>query len=251
MYYRRNLLVALIATALLVSAIYVESYRISIASLNRSIRCGDISSIRKHDKSIKQFRNILGSNPLEVALEAKNKEAFSLLLQLGADPHSRDQSGLPIIHRVCAVADSFWLEQLLKHAGDPNLMWPGNRVERPRRPMYVAMQSRQFHLVPILIDAGASLTDSIMIDNNADYSPLGNASDCGPEAVGTVLYLLDKGATPDLSKKSSSITAFVQDGEDTPWRKPITKWFQEHGMDLHKKFWDGSKWIVPPYVVSE
>ena len=251
MCYRRNFVVVLISTALLVSSMYVVSHRISIASLNRNIRSGDILSIRKHEKSIKQFRSVFGSNPLEVAIEAKNREAFSLLLQLGADPHSRDQSGLPIIHRACAVADSFWLEQVLKYDGDPNLMWSGTWTDRPRTPMCVAMQTKQFHLIPVLVESGASLTSAIMVDPFSDYSPLGYASNCGPEAVGTVLYLLDKGATPDLSKKSSSITAFVQDGDDTPWRKPITKWFQEHGMDLHKKFWDGSKWVIPPYAVSE
>lgn len=250
MYYRRNLFIFLIATTLLVSSIYIGSFRISIASLNRCILYGNNSSIRKYEKSITQFRNIFGSNPLEVAIEATNKEAFSLLLQLGADPHSRDRSGLPIIHRACTIADSFWLEQVLKHNGDPNLMWPGNRAYRPQRPMYVAMESRQFHLVPILVDAGASLTDAIMSDRNADYSPLGNASDCGPEGVATVLYLLEKGAIPDLTRPSSSITAFVQDGDDAPWRRPITKWFREHGMDLHKKYWDGSKWVIPSYEVS-
>lgn len=221
--------------------------RTSIGALNRAIANDDLEAIRASAAPLKSSSILYGKNPLEVAIESENKEAFSLLLERGADPHSKDESGLPIIHLCCTLEDPFWLNRVLQYEADPNLMWPGNWTERPRRPMCVAMRTEQFHLVPILVDAGASLSEPIMEDPHADYSPLGYASGQGPEAVETVLYLLEKGATPDLTKRPSSVGAFKQDSDVVEWRRPITKWFEDHGMDLRNAKWDGKQWVIPPF----
>jgi hypothetical protein len=218
----------------------------SLRLLNRAIVKGDAIVIENSSHK-NHSSNLLGKNPLETALVSENKVAFSALLAGGADPHGTDVSGLPMIHRACKEKDTFWLQEILRHGGDPNLLWPGNWTDRPRRPMYVAIWSKQFHLVPVLVDAGASLTEPVLTKTKDDYSPIGCAGGVGPEGVETVLYLLEKGAMPDTTKVSSMIAGIKQDGPDAPWRRPITKWFEDHGMDLRNVKWDGKEWTIPPY----
>jgi hypothetical protein len=227
---------------------YLLYKKARLSSLNLAIASDNFEAAQTKGIPINHSSNWLGKNPLEVAIECENKEAFSFLLIQGSNPHSQDANGLPIIHRVCTLGDPFWLEQVLDNGGDPNLMWPGNWTERPRRPMCVAMRSKQFHLVPILVEAGASLSEPIMTHPHADYSPLGYAADGGPEGVATVIYLLEKGAKPDLSKVPSSIRVFAQDGPDASWRRPITKWFEDHGQDIRNAKWDGKQWVIPPFI---
>jgi ankyrin repeat protein len=218
-----------------------------ITRLNDAIIKHDVEQVQINASAVRNRIILSGMNPLEVAIESGNKVAFTLLLKQGADPHSKNKLGLPMLHHTCGLRDSFWVEELLKNKADPNLLWKGDWSHRPRRPMCVAMRSKQFHLVPILVDAGASLSEPIMTDPDCDYSPLGYASDEGPEGVETAIYLLEKGAVPDLSKASSAIGAFKQDGPDAPWRRPITKWFEDQGQDIRNARWDGKLWVIPPF----
>lgn len=232
----------------LATASYLLYKKVMLSSLNLAIASDDVEAMQSKGIPKNHSSNWLGKNPLEVAIECENKEAFSFLLNQGSNPHSQDVNGLPIIHRVCMLADPFWLEQVLDNSGDPNLMWPGNWTERPRRPMCVAMRSKQYHLVPILIEAGASLSEPIMTHPHADYSPLGYAAGEGPPGVATVLYLLNKGAQPIKTLKPGAIPIMMQDGSDASWRRPITKWFEDHGQDIRNAKWDGKQWVIPPFV---
>jgi hypothetical protein len=216
-----------------------------IASLNSAVTNGELISIRRYYGRLTKLSWYLGTNPLETAITSNNKMAFSLLLESGADPHSRGTEGMPIIHRTCMMSDSFWLSEVLKFGGDPNLLWANSLSWRPNRPMLIAMGEDNFHLVPILVHAGASLTDQILVNKGVDYSPIGYAAVSGPEAVDTILFLLDRGAMPTRNSKNSCIDILIQGTDSTSWRWPITEWFEEHGMDLRKTYWNGTEWIIP------
>jgi hypothetical protein len=215
--------------------------------LNSAVIDGDLVSLRRYHGRQTKLSRYLGTNPLETAMKTNNKLAFSLLLELGANPHSSCTEGMPIIHRTCMMSDSFWLSEVLKFGADPNLLWATSRTRRPNRPMLIAMRYDNFHLVPILIQGGASLTEQILVYEGVDYSPIGYAAVSGPEAVETILFFLDLGVMPPKNSKNSSLGIFVQDTASTSWRHPITAWFDDHGMDLRSAYWNGTEWIVPNF----
>lgn len=218
-----------------------------IVSMNSAVTNGDIVSIRSCYGRLTKLSWYLGMNPLEKAIAVNKKEAFSFLLELGANPHYSSSERMPIIHRTCLMSDSFWLREVLRFGADPNLLWETSRTRRPNRPMFMAMRYDNFHLVPILVEAGASLTEQILIHEGSDYTPIGYAANSGPEAVETVLFFLDRGVMPPKDQRSSSLGIFVQDTASSSWRHPITAWFDRHGMDLRRAYWSGTEWIIPTY----
>jgi hypothetical protein len=241
---RNKIATGFIAVFLGVAAYVVYSLAI-IVSLNAAVANSDLASIRQYYGSLTKLSWYLWTNPLETGMISNDKKAFSLLLELGANPHSSGTEGMPIIHRTCMMSDSFWLSEILKCGADPNLLWETSSTRRPNRPMFIAMRYDNFHLVPILVQAGASLTEQILIHEGSDYTPIGYASNSGPEAVETVLFFLDRGVMPPKDQRSSSLGIFVQDTASSSWRHPITAWFDDHGMDLRSAYWNGTEWIIP------
>ncbi len=105
-----------------------------------------------------------GMTPLLWAMWAKNKQGFLCLLEHGADPNRQihfagptrnpDEGFSVTNYAARAENDSEWLELVLKHGANPNLIMPDVAKTTP---IFDAIDSRKIEHVKMLIKAGADL----------------------------------------------------------------------------------------------
>jgi ankyrin repeat protein len=111
--------------------------------------------------------------PLAWAMEARNKAGFRRLLERGAQPDAlarargyedfRPAPWLPIRDAAANRDDSWWLETLLAHGANPNLVQPKRGGDDTldysagTTPLFSALESGRVENVDLLIKAGADL----------------------------------------------------------------------------------------------
>src|SRR3954471_12802045 len=101
---------------------------LDVLSLARATETGDISAIQHLLGRGLNINSVGRGNTsiLTIALRAKNKQSYLYLLEQGADPNILDDRGLAVTNLSASESDSFWLDQALRHGGNPNLLSKGN-----------------------------------------------------------------------------------------------------------------------------
>jgi ankyrin repeat protein len=103
-----------------------------------------------------------GNTPLTWCIVANKKQCFSLLLQSGADPNQQNLRGISGISRCAGKgSDPFWLTEVLKYGGNPNLVNQKSRgfvdMYPDTTPLFDAVESGNLENVQNLLKAGASI----------------------------------------------------------------------------------------------
>lgn len=133
-----------------------------VRSLANAAKREDISAI---DKLVAKgvdvnARGAYGVTPLLFAIERKKKAAFKRLLEHGADPNIQDEVGDSPMSAAAGDAESSeWLELVLKHKGNPNLVDPKGvfAFEDGRTPLFMAIDALNLRNIDLLLAAGANL----------------------------------------------------------------------------------------------
>jgi ankyrin repeat protein len=164
-----------------------------------------------------------GMTPLMWALDAKNKAGFRRLLLRGAAPDYVLKGDLPngfpeprcLSPIACAAgdqSDSEWLEILLKHGANPNLVHPKVGGEDTvdysagMTAIFFAIDSGRMKSVDLLIKAGADVNHQ----DNFGETPMFHAARSAKFSV--VLRLLEAGADYRIRNN---------DGEDLAYRTAL------------------------------
>ena len=142
--------------------------------------------------------------PLERAARLGNVAIVELLLHKGADPNCKIGMSAPLMEAMDELLPTSFdvVRCLLLHGADPNIT-----LDRwQRTPLLAAVEKRDTILISLLLEYGARL-------NPSEFQPLHRAicyHRC-PEDLGTIQYLLDKGADPNM------------DSHDGHWRTPLAR----------------------------
>jgi ankyrin repeat protein len=177
----------------------------------------------------------------------QNKNAFEFLLEHGADPNIQMETNAPDLEEELGLAgtsvmdlvprktDTWYLEQVLKHGGNPNLVNPVSK----RTPIYWVMLSiRKENLknMEMLIAAGAQVNFQ---EGQRGYTPL-------MFAALSIRYdmayaLLEAGADPTLKDNRGHTIVFFanmdgphldQKGWLYPWYLKVLDVLKSKGMDM-------------------
>jgi len=127
-----------------------------------------------------------GKTPLQQAILAGEHSKFLALLRDGADPNAIGWHGNAAMHLAAAHDESFYLEKLMAHGGDPNVA--ARRLKRS--PIFLALDSRRPKNRDLLIAHGANIEYA----DSSGKRPLKHAADINDAE--SVLYLLEQGADP-------------------------------------------------------
>jgi ankyrin repeat protein len=90
---------------------------------------------------------------------SKSKPAFRKLLEHGANPNQQNEDGDSPISLAAGIKDdSEWLELILKHKGNPNLVDPKGDFSLfdNQTPLFNAIDSRNLRNIELLLKAGAN-----------------------------------------------------------------------------------------------
>lgn len=139
----------------------------------------------------------------------QKKNSYKFLLENGADPNlfmnvCEKPSGWNLEFRYYKSAlsfaadddDPFYLEEALKHGGNPNLEIPDNDGDKMHI-LYIAIHGRNLTNVQLLVEAGADVNGGKK--EGSITSPLSVA--LGNRAYDIAYYLLQKGVNPEIAKK--------------------------------------------------
>lgn len=113
-----------------------------------------------------------GIGPLFSAVQADNKRGFKVLLDHGANPNNIWTNGYTLMNTIaCCAHDPYFMEQALKHGGNPNLVEP----HTGKTPIIAATTVSGKVNIPPLIKAGANLDyqTSILKGKDPKYPPSG------------------------------------------------------------------------------
>jgi ankyrin repeat protein len=171
-----------------------------------------------------------GMTPLLWARCKKNKASFLRLLEKGADPNIPIKDGSSVMSMTAASPqDIYWLETVLQHGGNPNLVHRSSRST----PLFDAVSSRKKENLQLIIKAGADLNwrqydgDTAMLD-----AARVNWFD-------SVYYLLEAGADyrikGDLNCDLAELTVTAcpdPQHELNKWRKKVARFLEQKGIDL-------------------
>ena len=210
-------------------------------ALVKAVESGDAQKIKRvvADGANINTQGKDGVTPLLWAIWSKSKGGFLQLLELGANPNLQLTSGELAGESATSISasatnDSYWLETILKHGGNPNLINPNGFVHKNTTPIFNAIDSRRVGHLDLLILAGANLDHQ----NDGGYTPLIYAASC--YWYEGVYRLLEAGA--DYKKKTAAGHDLAFSAvEDTPplsedtchWRQKVWQWLENHGVDLN------------------
>ncbi len=121
---------------------------------------------------------------------------FLKLLRAGEDPNAQGWYGSTAMHLAAQHQSTRYLEQLLYHGGDPNVV--ASRMKRP--PLFNALDARRPKNRDLLIKYGANIEQ----EDSSGNRPLKHAADINDS--GSVLRLLELGA--DAAAKNNVGTTF-------------------------------------------
>jgi hypothetical protein len=185
-----------------------------------------------------------GVTPLLWAMTARNHDGFLRLLERGADPNrphnpADNRFGSSVMSAAArSKIDSFYLEAILKHGGNPNLVEPtGNRANREEQttPLQTAaIYSRRVENLDLLIRAGADLNRKA---GHFGSTPLTDAA-----AIlwyEGVYRLLEAGADYEIGDDAGTSLADLAVSERVPCAPEVRKWkdkvldfLEKKGVDL-------------------
>lgn len=164
--------------------------------LDQSIRDGNIAAV---EKSLSSGADVNakgkdGQTPLHAAIGAGNKTVYSRLLFLKANPNVCDINGTSVMHLAAQQEDVFWLREALAHGGNPNQPSTGNSRDPANTPIFYAISARRTATAMELISAGADVNHP----NKRGTRPLFAAMGCN---LFEVMYkLMDAGADLKLTQ---------------------------------------------------
>jgi ankyrin repeat protein len=188
-----------------------------------------------------------GMTVLFWCLLQQNKNGFEFLLEHGADTNVQMDTNAPVLEEELGLAgtsvmelvpqktDTWYLDQVLKHGGNPNLINPVSK----ETPIYGVMPSiRQENLknMEMLIAAGAQVNFQ---DGRGGYTPLMNAA--MSIRYDMAYALLEAGADPTLKDNHGhTIVRFIningphldQKGWVYPWYLKVMDVLKSKGMDM-------------------
>lgn len=217
-----------------VVALCVAVQRGNLAEIDRLISAGaDVSAMGKN-----------GASPLMYAFAAKNKRVFLRLLERGADPNKHESDGPSVTHLAAGVGnavwhDSYWLEVVLRHGGDPNVeMRAGSPQARnpndKTTPLHWAIQGFSTPNVKLLIQAGTDLNRKDGLFGN---TPAMNAA--VNRMYEAVYLLLQAGA--DFRAKNDhglDLVCYAVDdynplqGQARCWQDKVLAFLEQKGVDV-------------------
>lgn len=199
-----------------------------IKEIDRLISAGTDVNVRGKD----------GMTPLLWAMWAKSKPGFRHLLERGADPNlqvtgGRGKGSSVTSLSALAANDSEWLELVLKHGANPNLVNPeGASACMSTTPIFDAVLSRRQKNLELLIKAGANLNFQDACGNTpAMLAATLNLFD-------TVYKLLDAGADYRLADKAGyDLADCVADSRVDPkldggLREKVISFMSKKGVDF-------------------
>ena len=192
-----------------------------------------------------------GMTPLMWAIQARNKAGFRRLLLRGADPDylapGDTSQGFPELRSVSPIVlaagdmnDSEWLEILLKHGANPNLVLPKYGGENTTdysagmTPIFDAIDSRRMKNLDLLIKAGTDVNHQ----DNFGNTPMLHAA-WGRFDV--VLRLLEAGADYRIRNNDGEDLAYTAALFDVPGGdasvsgrdcKKVIAFLQGKGVDM-------------------
>jgi ankyrin repeat protein len=174
------------------------------------------------------FRGRYNVTPLLRSILAKNKEGYTSLLKLGADPNLLDQNGFSALHLSAREKDSSWLREALAHGGKPNLENTGNQFYPGKTPLFGALEERQTENVRLLIDAGA--------DVNHRSKKSGQPLDVAMSRSFELVYvLLERGVQYEAGDFADSMNLSLRNNlsgveeKDKVWFHKTIEWLEKKG----------------------
>lgn len=166
-----------------------------------------------------------GITPLYWAIAARRTSRAGLesLLQAGADPNRLVSHGTPLIHFAAMREESWILQAVLQHGGDPNAV----RESDGSPPLFAA---ETHAAVVALVEAGAD------IDFTNQYNQRPLSALAGYSMYESVYYLLQHGADWEV-KEFINMTRNISDTWDArspnyAWYLKTVEFLREKGVDL-------------------
>ncbi|CEG49159.1 Ankyrin [Plasmopara halstedii] len=158
-------------------AIYVLDYRL--------VKC--LTTMYDSRLLIDACDKMSKSSLLHAAVKIGSAEIALLLIELGADVHAKDGSGVPPLYLACARGQEFVVRTLIEKGAKCAAVGPSGET-----PLHIAAQENQLACVKLLLDVGNVHVDEVTHDR---CTALHLASQRGNTAVAE--YLLDHGADVD------------------------------------------------------
>ncbi|MGH9437150.1 MAG: ankyrin repeat domain-containing protein [Terriglobia bacterium] len=190
-----------------------------------------------------------GIGPLFSADQAGSKTGFKALLDRGANPNNIWTNGYTLMNSIaCCSHDPYFMEEALKHSGNPNLIEPATQ----KTPLVAAVTVSGKVNIPALIKAGANL--NYQVPNGKQTAMMWAIWDFGQFDI--VYELLQSGADYKLKDKyGNDIRYYIKDSfsanvspERRQWRDKVIEFLKRHS------FWSRTNWPenlhVSPYAVS-
>ena len=170
-------------------------------------------------------RGKYGVTPLIVVIELTNKDAVLLLLEKGADPNLQDDSGQSAMSEAARSEDIWFLQTVLKHKGDVNLVSKKNE----ETPLFAAVASRRVANVELVLKSGANINAQEMHGETA----LKRAGCFNQFDI--MMYLLNAGADYRIENLSHKTVLYeLQNGgvapKYVPERDAVIDWFKKKGF---------------------
>lgn len=166
--------------------------------------------------------------PLFWTLSRGNRKGYLHLLELGADPNDRWEDGYPLMLLIAHVEDPFYLEEALKHGGDPNIEDPGNK----QTPISETFELGPKTKLQLLIKHGADVNHQ---DKHGD-TPMMLAAG-GSAAYDAVWMLLKAGADPTIKNVwGNDLSYDINTHEKTGLKPEIQPWFEKVKKILVEKW---------------
>jgi hypothetical protein len=217
----------------------------AVRALADAAGCGDVQEIDRLVASGVDVNavGLHGMTPLAWALGTRSHDGFLRLLEHGADPNRQypevDTGGGCSVTCMAASSeiDSFYLDAVLKHGGNPNLVEPtGDRGHPEVRTttLYRAIGSRRVENVDLLLRAGADINHR---GGHFGSPPLIDAA--ALDWYEGVYHLLEAGADFNVRNDSGASIADFAVAERRPytakgryWKDKVLDFLEKHGADL-------------------
>jgi uncharacterized protein len=197
---------------------------------------GDVETVDRlvTDRVDVNARGKDGMTPLLWAMWAKSKRGFLCLLEHGADPNIQLDDGDSVTSYAAAAAnDSEWLEVILKHGANPNLVNSKRGVFPGQTPLWDAIRSRKMKHLNVLIQAGVDVNHR---DQGGETAMIYAA---GLNWFDSVFRLLEAGADFRLKNDNGTDLAYrlidtrVDPNSDLGrWREKAVKFLEAKGVDF-------------------